>query len=130
MPSGVWPSGTTSSELTTGASHGCFGDAVVRQHVGLPFGGRRAVTAHRPGIMNGFAPRDFQKSTIARAMASMLVMPRLPTPIAIRLPGLTARVHSAASIAWRTAAATSGKARFGKFCRIRTKRWSLILVPL
>ena len=46
IPSGVLPSGTTSSELTTGQPMVGFDDAVMREHVGLAFGGRGAVAAH------------------------------------------------------------------------------------
>ena len=46
MPCGVLPSGTTSSELSTGQPMVCFDDAVVRQHVGLSLRGGGAVTAH------------------------------------------------------------------------------------
>ena len=46
MPSGVRPVETTSSELTTGQLHGGFVNAIVRQHIGLAFGGCAAVAAH------------------------------------------------------------------------------------
>ena len=46
MPSAVLPSGDHFELADDGAAHGGFGDAVVRQDVGLAFGGGGAVAPH------------------------------------------------------------------------------------
>ena len=47
MPSGVRAQRNHFELADDGAAHRCFGNAVMRQHVGLAFGGGGAVAAHR-----------------------------------------------------------------------------------
>jgi hypothetical protein len=67
------------------------------------------------GKMNGFIPCDFQYSTTDRTMVAMLVIPRLPTPIATREPGLNRDANGADDSSLRTVAGMSRIALSGKF---------------
>ena len=119
MPSGVVPSETTSSWLTIGHPIVCFDDAVMRQHVGLAFGGGGAVAAHRREDERAHALRFPVIAPTARTMVAMLVMPRLPTPMATRAPGFNLDANCAEVSSFRTAAGISAMERSGKFWRTK-----------
>ena len=54
------------------------------------------------GMMKGLTPRSSQESTTALTIVSILAIPRLPTPTAMRLPVGTAATHGAAAMPSRT----------------------------
>ena len=60
------------------------------------------------GKMNGLAPMLFRQSTVARASAAMLRMPRLPTVMPTRAPGRTAQLGWSLRNSRSTAPRTSG----------------------
>src|SRR3970282_1096093 len=72
------------------------------------------------GMTKGLAPRAFRWSTVARTIAAILAIPRLPPPTATRSPGLIGR--EMADNAWRTAAGISSTRGRGKDWRTRTIR--------
>src|SRR6185437_15156141 len=72
--------------------------------------------------MNGTHWRDFQKSTTARTIASMLLMPRLPTPIATSEPGFRFAPKPAAFNSRWTSPGISARRRLGYFWPTRSMR--------
>src|SRR5713101_8165845 len=76
------------------------------------------------GKINGFAPFDFQKSTTERTIVAILVMPRLPTPIATRAPGLARPLKGEFTSSLKTAGRTSRMPRSGKCWRTSRRRGS------
>src|SRR5215831_20003025 len=76
------------------------------------------------GKMKGTKLRDFQKSTTARTMTSILLIPRLPTPIATVEPGAS-RAPKFALVSSRVISpGMSASRRSGKFWRTRSMRGS------
>src|SRR5438105_15617766 len=59
-------------------------------------------------------------------MVAMLVMPRLPTPIATRAPGFSREAKGAADNSFRTVAGMSRMLRSGKFWRTSRRRENCI----
>src|SRR5262245_34225389 len=62
-------------------------------------------------------------------MTSMLWMPRLPTPIAMRDPGARRAAKLEALSCFSTSAGTSAMRRSGNFCRV-TKRRGNRMIPI
>src|SRR5579864_328600 len=74
------------------------------------------------GKMKGSKPRDFQKSTTERTMTARLAMPRLPTPMAMRDPGLRFAPKCPAASSRAIVPGRSRRRRSGKFWWTVSKR--------
>src|SRR5262245_34613899 len=80
------------------------------------------------GIINGCAPTARRFSRTVATMVDRFEMPRLPTPTAMRAPGLMCARNFCNSAATVVGISTGGD--WGKFCRTRSMRGNKVVISV
>ena len=88
------PSSRVSIVARIGAPTRSLGDAEPAQNLGLPFGGRAAMAAHRRNDERRAAADLHRVARCPTASSTNPPMPRLPAVIAMRCPGCTVPMQS------------------------------------